>query len=102
MLSDNGSKLVGTERELREMIKGWDIQQLKEFNAEEGMKWQFATPAAPHQNGWAESLVTSTKISLKIAIGEQFLTPFELYTCLLEVANLLNQHPIGRVPNNTR
>ena len=100
MLSDNGSQLVGAERKLREMIKGWDIDQLKEFNAEKGMKWQFATPAAPHQNGRAESLVKSTKIALKIAIGKQVLTPFELYTCLLEVANLVNQHPIGRVPND--
>ena len=100
MLSDNGSQLVGAERELREMIKGWDIKQLKEFNAEKGMKWQFATPAAPHQNGCAESLVKSTKIALKIAIGEQVLTPFEFYTCLLEVANVVNQRPIGRVPND--
>ena len=67
MLSDNGSQL-GTERELREMIKGWDIKQLKDFYAE--------TPAAPHQNGCAESLVKSTKIALKIAMGEQVLTPF--------------------------
>ncbi len=44
--------------------------------------------AAPHQNGCAEALVKSAKISLKKAIGEQILTPFELYTCLLEVANL--------------
>ena len=51
MLSDNGSQLVGAERELGEMIRGWDVEQLKEFNAEKGMKWQFATPAAPHQNG---------------------------------------------------
>ena len=28
------------------------------------------------------------------------LTPFELYTCLLEVANLINQRPIGRVPTD--
>ena len=28
------------------------------------------------------------------------MTPFELYTCLLEVANLVNQRPIGRVPND--
>ena len=100
MLSDNGSQLVGAERELREMIQGWDDKQLKEFNAEKGMKWQFATPAAPHQNGCAESLVKSTKIALKRAIGEQMLTPFELYTCLLEVANLINQRPVGRVPND--
>ena len=100
MLSDNGSQLVGAERELREMIRGWDVEQLKEFNAEKGMKWQFATPAAPHQNGCAEALVKSTKIALKRAIGEQVLTPFEFYTCLLEVANLINQRPVGRIPND--
>ena len=27
--------------------------------------------------------------------------PFELYTCLLEVANLTNQHSIGRIPNDS-
>ena len=48
-----------------------DVEQLKEFKAEMGMKWQFATPAAPHQNGCAESLVKSTKIALKRAIGQQ-------------------------------
>ena len=100
MMSDNGSQLVGAERELREMIQGWNRKELKEFSAEKGMKWQFSTPGAPHQNGCAESLVKSAKIALKRAIGEQILTPFELYTRLLEVSNLMNQRPIGRVPND--
>ena len=39
----------------------------------------------------------STKSALKKAIGETILTPMELYTCLLEVANLLNQRPIGKL-----
>ena len=98
--SDNGSQLVGAERELREMIKGWNLKALKELCADKGMKWQFSTPGATHQNGCAESLVKSAKIAIKRAIGEQILTPFELYTCLLEVSNLMNQHPIGRIPND--
>ena len=64
------------------------------------MKWQFATPAAPHQNGCAEALVKSCKLTLKKAIGDQVLTPFELHTCLQEVANVVNQRPIGRIPND--
>ena len=100
MISDNGSKLVGAERELREMVDGLDTEQLQEFSAERGMKWQFTTPAAPHQNGCAESLVKSCKIGLKKAIGEQVLTPLELQTCLVEVANLVNQRPIGRIPSD--
>ena len=52
------------------------------------------------KNGCAEALVKGTKKALKKAVGEQVLTPFELYTCLLEVANLMSQRPIGRIPND--
>ena len=51
MISDNGSQLVGAERELREMVKGWDTHKLREYSAERGMQWKFTTPASPHQNG---------------------------------------------------
>ena len=100
MISDNGTQLVGAERELREMVRGWNEQELKEFSAEKGIEWKFITPAAPHHNGCAEALVKTAKKALKTAIGEQILTPFELYTCLLEAANLINQRPIGRIPND--
>ena len=42
----------------------------------------------------------TVKKALKKAIGDTVLAPFELYTCLLEVANLVNQRPIGRIPND--
>ena len=64
------------------------------------MKWQFTTPSAPHQNGCSEAMVKTVKKALKKAIGDTVLTPFELYTYLLEVANLVNQRPIGRIPND--
>ena len=100
ILSDNGTQMVGAAKELREMVKDLDDNQLSEFCGEKGIKWIFTTPAAPRQNGCAEALVKSCKRPLKIAIGQQLLTPFELYTCLLEIANLLNQRPIGRIPND--
>ena len=100
ILSDKGTQMVGAANELREMVKGLDDNRLSEFCGEKGIKWIFTTPAAPHQNRCAEALVKSCKRSLKIAIGEQLLTPFELYTCLLKSANLLNQRPIGRIPND--
>ncbi|XP_071481170.1 uncharacterized protein [Diadema antillarum] len=100
ILSDNGTQFIGAQRELRDMVRGWSKEELREFCAEKGTEWTFTTPAAPHQNGSAESLVKSCKYALKRAIGEQILTPFELYTCLLEVANLVNQRPIGRIPTD--
>ncbi|XP_041456247.1 uncharacterized protein LOC121408709 [Lytechinus variegatus] len=100
ILSDNGTQFVGTERELREMVQGWSSEELRDFCAERGTTWKFTTPSAPHHNGCAEALVKSCKIALKKAIGDQLLTPFELHTCLQEVANLVNQRPIGRAPND--
>ena len=100
MMSDNGIQFVGAERELREMVTGWSMEQLREFCAEKGMEWKFTTPAAPHHNGCAEALVKSCKNALKKVVGDQVLTPFELYTYLLEAGNLVNQSPIGRVPND--
>ena len=81
-------------------MQGWDKRELKEYSAEKGMEWGFITPTAPHHNGCAEAMVRSTKRALKIAIGEQILTPFKLLTCLFEVSNLLNQRPVGRIPND--
>ena len=95
ILSDNGTQMVGAERVLREMIEGFEVEQLQQFCAERDINWIFITTAAPHQNGCAKALVKSSKRSLRNAIGEQVLRPLELYTCLLEVANLLNQRPIG-------
>lgn len=99
-MSDNGSQFVGAEKELRQMVQGFNQEQLQEFCSEKGMHWKFTTPAAPHQNGCAEALVKSCKNAIKKAIGNQVLTPSEFYTILLEVANLVNQRPIGRIPND--
>ena len=93
----NKTQFVGALTDLRQTIQGVDKKVLKDYCA---VLWRFITPAAPHQNGCAEALVKSRKLALKKAVGEHVLTPFELYTCLLEVANLVNQRPIGRPPND--
>ena len=100
VMSDNGTQFVGAERELREMVTGLDKKQLQEFCAEKGMEWRFTTPKAPHHNGCAEAMVKTCKKALKKVVGDQTLTPFELYTYLLESANLVNQRPIGTAPND--
>ena len=100
MITDNGTQFVGADKELRQMVNGLNQLQIQEFCAEKDMHWKFTTPAAPHQNGCAEALVKTCKNSLRKAIRSQLLTPFELYTVFLEVANLVNQGPIGRVQND--
>ena len=96
IMSDNGTQFVGALTDLKKMLQETGKRILQEYCVNKGVQWKFITPAAPHQNGTAEALVKSCKLALKKAIGEHVLTPFELYTCLLEVANLVNQRPIGR------
>ena len=66
----------------------------------EGFEWNFTPADAPWQNGTSESLIRSVKRSLKAAIGESILTFSELQTVLFEVANLINERPIGRHPRS--
>eukprot|EP00057_Strongylocentrotus_purpuratus_P002645 XP_003724933.1 PREDICTED: uncharacterized protein LOC100891559 [Strongylocentrotus purpuratus] len=99
LLSDNGTQFIRAERELQKMVRGWDVQKLQEYCADKRTEWKFTTPLAPHQNGCAESPVKSCKLTFTKAIGDQRLSPFELYTCL-KVANLVNQSHIGRIAND--
>ena len=64
------------------------------------MQWKFIMPGALHQNGCAEALDTTCKSTPKKAVGNQPLTLLELYTILLEVANLVDQRPISRILND--
>jgi hypothetical protein len=79
------------------MIEGWDKNKSKEYCADRGITWLFATPLAPHQNGCSKSMVKSCKKAINKAIGDTLLTPFKLHTCFIEIANLLNQRPFGKL-----
>ena len=79
---DNGTQMVGAEKELRKMIEGWDVDKLRDYGADKGIEWKFTTQGAPHQNDCAEALVKSCKYALKKAFEEHVFTSFELYKLL--------------------
>ena len=93
--SDCGSQLIATNKELRDMVKGFDQEKLREFGADKGLKWHFSPPGAPWYTGCAESLVKSVKRAIKVAIGAQTLSFPELQTILFEASNIVNERPIG-------
>ena len=97
IMSDNGTQFVGALTDLKRMLQETGKKILQEYCLDKGGQWKFITPAAPHQNETAEALVKSCKLALKKAIGEHVLTPFELYTCLLDGAYLCpNDISLGR------
>ena len=99
--SDAGSQLAAANRELREMTKRWNIDDLTNTGVNHGLTWKFTKSSdAPWENGCSESLIRIIKRTLTIAIGENILTFGELQTILFEAANLLNERPIGRKPGS--
>ncbi|XP_061184388.1 uncharacterized protein LOC133192391 [Saccostrea echinata] len=96
MISDTGSQLVATGKELRTIMHSWDWSEIKNFGKQEGMDWETTKSAdVPWENGCSESLIRSTKICLESAIGASVMTFSELQTVLFELGNLLNERPIG-------
>ncbi|XP_076028384.1 uncharacterized protein LOC143017480 [Oratosquilla oratoria] len=96
MYSDRGPQLVSASKELKQVFNQFDWNDVCKFGRDEGMEWQFTKSAdAPWQNGVSEALIRSVKRSLKVMIGENTLTFGELQTVFFEVANLLNERPIG-------
>ena len=98
LYSDNGPQLVSANEELRNMTKGRDIKKLEEFGVIEGLKWEFTPADAPWQNGISEALIKSVKRAITAAIGQNIMIFSELQTVCFEVANLINERPIGRHP----
>ena len=51
-------------------------------------------------NGCAESMIKGVKKAMKHAIGAQCLSYPEMQTVLFEIANLVNERPIGKHPDD--
>lgn len=99
--SDNGTQLVAASKAMKNMIKEWDKKEILRFGTVEGMRWRFNKAAdAPWYNGSSESLIRLVKKGLTRLIGDSVLTFGELQTALYEVANLINERPIGIKPGN--
>ena len=96
LYSDNGPQLVAANEELKNVVQGWNQEELKEFGVMAGFKWDFASADAPWQNGVSEALVKSMKRAITAAISDHVMTFSELQTVCFEVANLVNERPIGR------
>jgi hypothetical protein len=100
LYSDNGSQLKRADKELQQVVEAWDVEELKQYGANQGIDWSFSPPDAPWRNGCVEGLIRSVKKALLHAIGDQVLPFHELQTVLFEAAALVNERPIGRHPQH--
>ena len=100
MWSDQGSQLKAANKEIQQIVAGYDLKSLAEFGANHAFDWSFSTPEAPWQNGCAEILVKAVKKAIEISMGAQVLTFSETQTVFFESADLVNERPIGRHPTS--
>ena len=90
LYSDPGSQLAGAKREMKEAIC--------KSGHENGLDWTLGTPDAPWEQGAVESLVKTVKRALDISIHKQRLSVSEFLTVCSEIANLVNERPLGLLP----
>ena len=98
--SDSGPQLVGTSNELKKAVAKLNWEKTKDFGASRGVEWIFSPGDAPWWDGCAESMIKAVKKGIHHAIGSQRVSFSEMLTILFEVANLVNERPIGVKPNS--
>lgn len=94
--SDCGTNFIGAERELRQRFsaESKELLQLSRLLANDGTRWIFNPPSAPHFGGKWEAAVKLTKYHLKRILGDTNLTYEELSTTLIQIEAVLNSRPL--------
>ena len=100
MYSDNGTNLVGGERELREAICNWNQHQIDTFFQQKEIQWSFNPPSASHMGGAWERMIKSVRRILIALTKDQTLSDDQLQTFLLEAEAILNARPLTPVTLN--
>ena len=96
--SDPGSQLIGADNELKEAWSQLDKDTIMRKGTENGLSWVFGPADSPWHQGAVESLVKSAKRAIDITIHNQRLSVPEILTLFYEIANVMNERPIGSLP----
>ena len=95
--SDCGTKFVGAQQYLREVMQGWDVPRIQSVLSNEfsyTFKWEWNLPRASHQNGVVESLIQSVRQALDATSKNQSFTEEQWRTHHAEVTYLVNSRPL--------
>ena len=98
--SDNGSNLVGAQRELKTALSELDQTDIMHYMLVNGTKWNFNPPTATHMGGIWERMVRSVKSILKPMLDKRLVTDEMLQTLMAEVERIINSRPLTPVSYN--
>ncbi|XP_070541129.1 uncharacterized protein [Ptychodera flava] len=100
--SDNGTNLVGAERELREAINNWNQVKIGTALGQKNITWQFNPPSGSHFGGiWERQIRTIRKVLFSL-LKEQMvhLNDEALQTLFCEIEAIVNGRPITKVSDD--
>lgn len=94
--SEGYQKIMYSDKESQLLAAG---RETARFGKKDGVTWRLSKPSdAPWYNGASESPIKSVKRNLYITIENSVLTLDELQTSLFNIANMMNEYPIGVKP----
>ncbi|XP_049883729.1 uncharacterized protein LOC126379136 [Pectinophora gossypiella] len=93
VFSDNGRNFVAAAKEINKFIND-NVNNLSDFAANEGIKFNFHPAYAPHFSGLAEAGIKSAKHHIKRVLGLANLTFEELTTLFAQVEATMNSRPL--------
>ena len=100
--SDNGTNLVGAESILKNCIKGWSKDRIKDQMHNRGIEWIFNPPDCSHRGGIWERMIRSTRRILRVLTFKQTLTDETLMTFIVEAERIINSRPLCPLSDDAR
>ncbi len=91
--SDPGSQLQSASGKLSFW---WNEMEgpLKTYAGSENFVWEVSPADSPWRQGKVERRIAIVKNLIKLSVGDTRLTPLELQTTLMQIANICNERPI--------
>lgn len=101
VFSDNGSNIVGGEKEMRRAIKAIDFVRVKDYAVELNIEWHFIPPSAPHMGGIWERMVGVIKRVMKaVLLHQNRLSDEVLETLFCEIEATINGRPLTKLSDD--
>jgi len=92
--SDRGSSFTRAEKELKEVVQGWNEHTINKFCGQKKIEWIFNPPSASHMGNVWERIIRSVRQILKALLKEQLVSDEVLSTVIAKTVNILNSRPL--------
>ena len=98
--SDNGSRIIGADRELREALDKLGQHKIYSNLSFQNIIWMFNTPLSSWKGGAYESVVKIPKKAMNVVMKDRTYHKESLITLLYDIEAMLNSGPLLQCSND--